>query len=177
MATRKSKINKFYALYATEHMIIDEDNNGLYYSIMSETEENKSYTVRVDESAEIPVVGSCNCDANGECKHQIIATAFIKRIYKSNIAKAAEAAKVEPVVSPVVEEVPPIAMELAAELRGYRKTAVSVDTSALNGAQQSAGVLMALPSRRAYVSSLQEKQERKSNLLAEMREIREKRAI
>lgn len=51
--------------------------------------------------------------------------------------------------------VPPIAMELPAELRGYRKTAVSTDLSSkgkLNGAQQSAGLLMQLPSRKAKAS-------------------------
>ena len=51
-----------------------------------------------------------------------------------------------------VETTPPIAMELPAELRGYRKKAVSTDTSVLNGAQQSAGLLSILPSRRAKAS-------------------------
>jgi len=46
----------------------------------------------------------------------------------------------------------PIAKALPVELQGYKKTAVSADTSVLNGAQQTAGLLMALPSRKARAS-------------------------
>lgn len=59
---------------------------------------------------------------------------------------------VETVAQPVV---PPIAMDLPAELRGRGKKLVAQDLStkgSLNGAQQSAGLLMALPSRKARAS-------------------------
>src|SRR5580765_2176668 len=80
------------------------------------------------------------------------------------------------VVSPKVEEQDESWAELI-ELEDKMSIVSKRDTSVLNGAQQSAGVLMALPSRKAFVSRLQEKQEHKSNLLAEAREIRERRAI
>jgi len=87
---RKTPINKWYAKYATEHMIIDEDSNGLFYQLLSEADENVLHTVRVDESSAVPVVTSCDCEGHEHghtCKHMIIATAFIRRIYKSTIAK------------------------------------------------------------------------------------------
>lgn len=154
MATRKSttkKVNNWYLKYAEREMLIDEDEQGLFCQVPSECEENKLYDVRVDESMLVPVATSCTCKAcehTTSCKHMTVVNNFYKRIYKSNVAKAqAKAAQVE-----VVEIVPPVAMELPAELRGYKKTAVSTDTSVLNGAQQSAGLLMALPSRKARAS-------------------------
>jgi hypothetical protein len=52
---------------------------------------------------------------------------------------------------PAQEIVPPIAMELPEELRGRGKKAISTDLThkgTLNGAQQSAGLLSMLPSRK-----------------------------
>ena len=74
----------------------------------------------------------------------------------ANIVKfeAKQAAQVEAVEIPV-EQVSPIAMELPPELKGRGKKAISTDLThkgALNGAQQSAGLLMALPSRKARAS-------------------------
>lgn len=101
MATTKID---FYSKYATEHMEIDMDDKGLFCKVCSERHEHVSYTVRVDESQLVPVATSCNCPSKKPCKHMHIVNAFYVRIYKSNIAKAAESAKVEE-VSPVVEQI------------------------------------------------------------------------
>jgi len=152
MAT--TKIN-FYERYAVEHMEIDMDDKGLFCKVCSERHENVSYTVRVDESQLVPVATSCNCASIKPCKHMHMVTEFYARIYRSNVEKAqAKAAQVEVVETPV-EQVPPIAMELTAELRGRGKKLVATDLStkgSLNGAQQTAGLLMALPSRKAKAS-------------------------
>ena len=89
----------FYSRYATEHLVIDEDEKGLFCQVCSETHEHTHYTVRVDESGVVPVATSCNCPATKPCKHINLVNRFYARIYKSNVvkaeAKAAEAARVE----------------------------------------------------------------------------------
>lgn|SRR5256885_4691187 len=112
--TRKTKINKFYQLWATNHMEIDEDCDGLYCKVISETEENKMYTVRVDESSVVPTVTSCNCIGHHEygntCKHMTICQDFYNRIYHSNAVKfeakqeATRIAKIESEVEAVKAE-------------------------------------------------------------------------
>jgi len=85
--TKTTKINPWYAKYATEHLVIDMDNSGLYCEVISESDENTTYTVRVDESGIAPVATACNCKSSKPCKHMKIVSNFYKRIYKSNIAK------------------------------------------------------------------------------------------
>lgn len=93
-----TKIN-FYERYATEHLVIDEDEQGLFCQVCSESHEHIHYTVRVDESGVVPVATSCNCPATKPCKHINLVNKFYARIYRSNVAKAeakaAEAAKAE----------------------------------------------------------------------------------
>jgi hypothetical protein len=104
---------------------------------------------------------SCNCVATRKCYHiarcleieearwstyrQELAKKLAQQYMTTQCVEQIAESLVETVAQPVV---PPIAMDLPAELRGYRKKAVSVDTSVLNGAQQSAGLLMSLPSRK-----------------------------
>jgi hypothetical protein len=114
---------------------------------------------------------ACNCKATRKCYHiarcQAIEVARAEspeqkearewETYRAALAKKlAQQFLTTQCVEQIAEqqnvETPPIAMELPVELRGYRKAAISTDTSVLNGAQQSAGVLMNLPSRKAKAS-------------------------
>lgn len=88
---------------------------------------------------------SCTCAA-GQHSRKCYHVSTLVQVENARI-EARKAAK-NVVETPAQPIVPPIAMELPAELRGYRKTAVSTDTSSLNGAQQSAGLLSILPSRK-----------------------------
>ncbi len=102
--TRKApKVNRFYALYATEHLVVDMDNDGLYCEVVSESDEDKTYTVRVDESGVAPIATTCNCKSSKPCKHMSIVSSFYSRIYKSNIQKA-EAKKAQQETGEQVEE-------------------------------------------------------------------------
>src|SRR6202043_3645238 len=119
MATRTAttkKVNQFYVLYATEHMIIDEDEQGLYCDVISESDTSKTHRVHVDETTVVPVATHCSCgcfEYKGTCKHvELVVNPFYARIYKSNLEKFS--AKVE-VVEQVEEVIPPIAMELPEE--------------------------------------------------------------
>lgn len=90
MATKK--VNQFYVLYATEHLIIDEDEQGLYCDVISESDISKSHRVHVDETTVIPVATHCTCgcyEHKGDCKHCTIVNSFYARIYKSNFEKLA----------------------------------------------------------------------------------------
>jgi hypothetical protein len=115
------------------------------------------------------VASGCSCPArNGKCYHRAQLEAreearwatYRQELARKLAAQYVTAQCVEQIAESLVETVaqpvvPPIAMELPAEMRGYRKTAVSSDLStkgSLNGAQQSAGLLMALPSRKARAS-------------------------
>lgn len=86
---KATKINRFYALYAEEHLHIDMDRDGLYCEVISESDESKTYTVRVDESGVAPVATACNCQARtAACKHAIIVNRFFARIYARALEQA-----------------------------------------------------------------------------------------
>jgi len=156
MATRSSKkVNQFYVLYATEHLVIDEDEQGLYCEVISESDLTKTHRVHVDETTVVPVATHCSCKSHehsGNCKHCEIVDGFYVKVYKSNLEKFV--AKFEQEETEQVEETP-VAMDLPAELQGSGKV-LSVPQGNgsemlrgnLNGAQRSAGFLAILPSRQ-----------------------------
>lgn len=91
-------VNPEYLDYATKHMEIDEDSQGLYCIVPSQRNvhapepynEQKYYVVRCDESMLVPVAVECECPAYEHyrrCRHAIIVNTFFKRIYRSNVAK------------------------------------------------------------------------------------------
>jgi|SRR5580765_550565 len=93
MGTTKvaKKVNKYFVLYASEHIeMISEDDKGLFCSIISESDEDKTYKVYIDESDVVPVAISCQCTGNADhnycCKHIQAANLYWSRIYKNNTA-------------------------------------------------------------------------------------------
>lgn len=107
---------------------------------------------------------SCNCVSTRKCYHiarcleleEARWSAYRRELAVKLAAQYMTTQCVEQLVETVAQPVvPPIAMDLPSELRGYKKTAVSADIStkgSLNGAQQSAGLLSMLPSRKAKAS-------------------------
>lgn len=88
MATKKN--NPWYMKYAAEHLILEVDDHSLFCRVVSETVEDISYRVEMDE--ETMTAKSCSCPARGICKHYEICNTLQYKV-----------APVE-VVEPVVEE-------------------------------------------------------------------------
>jgi hypothetical protein len=89
-----TQINFFYQQYVTTMMTIDEDANGLFCNIPSESN-GESYEVRCTEHADHVEVESCQCQGfhyRKSCKHVIIVQNWYNKIYASSIAKASEKA-------------------------------------------------------------------------------------
>lgn len=179
MATKKA-VKQVQVLARYAHKTDGQLNGIVTYCVRSSNGKDFYYTTLINGKA-----SGCSCPAKKPCYHMTqLAALEVARSespeqkearewaqYRSELAvklskqymtveiveQVAEqlVAPVKVVMTAAQEEVPPIAMELPAELRGYKKTAVSADIStkgSLNGAQQSAGLLMALPSRKAKAS-------------------------
>lgn len=89
-----AKVNFFYAQYVTQFMTIDEDNNGLYCQVPSESN-GESYRVQCVEHKDHVEVESCNClgfKYRKTCKHQTIIQNWWNKKYSSNIVKAQQKA-------------------------------------------------------------------------------------
>lgn len=145
----------FYQTYAADYMTISEDEQGLFCSVPSERDINVKYIVRCDEHKDSVEVVSCNCVGHsrwGHCKHADICKAFWARIYKSNQAKLAAKAEQE-------------AAAAVAEAEKIVATPVIEAPKLTNPFKKP----------RKYVTELIEKQEHKASVLAEMREIKERR--
>ncbi|OLD63773.1 MAG: hypothetical protein AUF65_01310 [Chloroflexi bacterium 13_1_20CM_50_12] len=116
-----------------------------------ENDKGARYYVRLQENG----VHTCNCKATKECYHIKAALDFEQERWLAYRRELAVKLSQQFLTTQCVEQIAEqqnIAMDLPVELRGYKKTAVSTDTSVLNGAQQSAGLLSILPSRRAKAS-------------------------
>src|SRR2546430_14509179 len=92
MKTRKTAINFFYAQYVTQLMTIDEDANGLFVTVPSESN-GESYTVRCTEHHDHVEVTGCTCKGHqyyGYCKHQTIIQNWYNKLYAKNIQQSQE---------------------------------------------------------------------------------------
>lgn len=89
----------FYQTYITDYMTIDMDEQGLFCSVPSEKDINVKYTVRCDEHKDSVDVVNCSCPGYrryGHCKHFDACQAYWTKMYRSNQEKlAAKAAKAE----------------------------------------------------------------------------------
>lgn len=85
-----TQISFFYQQYAVTMMTIEEDNDGLFCTIPSESN-GESYTVRCTEHADHVEVESCQCLGHrrwNHCKHADIIQSFWNKIYRTNIEKS-----------------------------------------------------------------------------------------
>jgi len=109
---RAKKVNQFYTMWASEHIVVDMSDKGeLYCDVVSESDISKSYRVYVEESLVVPCSVFCTCEGfqhASTCKHAEIVDSYYARIYRSNLAKfiaKQEALQVaEKTIEPPVQE-------------------------------------------------------------------------